>query len=105
MEPNLIAPLTQGIDSPGNNPLGDSLDMTSYDPYVSSVEELALAALTSSVGCQSVFVPSGLLDGAGRSGTEAEHTARDEKTAGSLPSAVPTFGQLLSHLAKRLSTH
>ena len=63
MEPNLIAPLTQGIDSPGNNPLGDSLDMTSYDPYVSSVEELALAALTSSVGCQSVFVPSGLLDG------------------------------------------
>ena len=40
-----------------------SVEMTSYDPYVSSVEELAEAALSSSVNRESSLVPSGLLDG------------------------------------------
>ena len=63
MEPNLVAPPTQGMDSQENNPFKSSPDMTSYYPYVSSVEGLALAALNPSVSCQSTPVPSGLLDG------------------------------------------
>ena len=51
------------LDPPGNNPLGTSLSMASFDPYVSSVEELALAALNLGVSYQSASVPSGLLDG------------------------------------------
>ena len=40
-----------------------STDMTSYDPYVSTVEELAEAALNSSLDWESSLVRSGLLDG------------------------------------------
>ena len=63
MEPNLMGPPTQGNDSPGDNPLGAALGMTSYDPYVSSVEDLAVAALDSSGSCRPALVSSELLDG------------------------------------------
>ena len=46
-----------------SNTLRTSVEMTSYDPYVSSVEELAEAAFSSSVDWESSLVPSGLLDG------------------------------------------
>ena len=46
-----------------SNTLRTSVEMTSYDPYVSSVEELAEAAFNSSVAWESSLVPSGLLDG------------------------------------------
>ena len=54
---------TQRLDSRGISPLGTSPSMTLYDSYVSSVEELALAALNLGVSCQTASVPSGLLDG------------------------------------------
>lgn len=63
MESNPVAPPFQGVDSEGNSPLRTSLDMTSYGPYVSSVEELALAALNPGAGCQPSSFPPGLLDG------------------------------------------
>ena len=63
MELNVNAASTQRLDSRGISPLGTSPSMTSYDSYVSSVEELALAALNLGVSCQTASGPSGLLDG------------------------------------------
>ena len=45
------------------NILRTSSAMLSYDPYVSSVEELAEAALSSRVNWESSQIPAGLLDG------------------------------------------
>ncbi len=59
----MIAPLSHGVEPPVSNALQASFDMTSYDSYVSSVEELAVAALRSSVNREPPSVPSGLLDG------------------------------------------
>ncbi len=63
MERNLVGPPTQSKGFQGNNPLRRSREMTAFNPYVSFVEELALAALNPSVNGQSASVPSGLLDG------------------------------------------
>ena len=59
----MIAPLSQEMDPPEGNTLRTSIEMTSYDPYVSSVEELAEAALSSSANWDSSLLPSGLFDG------------------------------------------
>ena len=60
---NLIAPLPHEMDSPVSNTLQASLEMTSYDSYVSSVEELAEAALSSRMNWEPSLLPSELLDG------------------------------------------
>ena len=59
----MIAPLSHKMDPPVSNALQASLEMTSFDSYVSSVEELAVAALRSGVNWEPSSVPSGLLDG------------------------------------------
>lgn len=46
-----------------SNTLPTSFEVTSYDSYVSSVEELARAALNSSVNWEPYLAPSGILDG------------------------------------------
>ena len=59
----MIVPLSQYTDHSASNNLRTSVGMTSYEPYVSSVEELAEAALSSSVNWDSSLVSSGILDG------------------------------------------
>lgn len=63
--------LVQDMDSPVRNTLQPSHEMTSYESYVSSIENLAVAALRSRLDREPPLVPSELLDGQAASALRA----------------------------------
>ena len=87
------------------NILRTSSEMLSYDPYVSSVEELAEAALSHRANRESSLIPAGLLDGQAGDALRKSIPLRVRREQGERSLAVQTFA--LKHFSppRTQSTH